>query len=188
MSLTAHASGQFACVMFLTDQRVLPVGIGAARMRLVELVHGSWLSGASKAAYHDAIDRLLPVGLSGDVPCVSRLVRVEVLEPVHRRGSMTMGMRWEASCVTGGLFPALDADIRLTTEGEAGTRMTLNGVYRPPLAALRAGLDRVVLHRVATATIHSLMTNLARALAGSAAVADDAGVAVWWETGLEKAS
>jgi hypothetical protein len=188
MSLTAHASGQFTCAMFLTDQRVLPVGIDVARMRLVDLVHGGWLSGASKAAYHDAIDHLLPVGLSSDVPCVSWLVRVEVLEPVHRRDSMTMGMRWEAFCVTGGLFPALDADIRLTTEGEAGTRMTLNGVYRPPLAALRAGLDRVLLHRVATATIHSLMTNLARALESAAPGADAPGAPVWWETRLKRAS
>ena len=52
---------------------------------------------------------------------------------------VTMGMRWEALGVTGGLFPVLDADIGLTAEGEEGTRMTLNGVYRPPLAALGAG-------------------------------------------------
>ena len=29
---------------------------------------------------------------------------------------MTVGLRWEATGVTGGLFPALDADIRISAE------------------------------------------------------------------------
>lgn len=78
-----------------------------------------------------------------------------------------------AAGVTGALFPALDADIKLAAEGEEGTRMTLSGVYRPPLGALGAGLDRVLLHRVATATIRSLITHTAQALEGSAPQAAD---------------
>jgi hypothetical protein len=35
--------------------------------------------------------------------------------------------------------------------------MTLNGAYRPPLAGLGAGLDRIGLHQVATTTICSLL-------------------------------
>ena len=167
---------------------MVAVSIGAAQARLVNLVHGGWLGGASKAVYRDGMEHLLRVGPFGDVPGVSRLVRVQVLDPVDRDDSVMMGMRWEALGMTGGLFPVLDADIALTAEGEEGTRMTLNGVYRPPLAALGAGLDRVLLHKVATATIHSLMTNLARALERTAPGAGDAGAPVGWETGLKRAS
>ena len=39
------------------------------------------------------------------VPGASRLVRVQVVDPVYRDGAMTLGVRWEAVGVTGGLFP-----------------------------------------------------------------------------------
>ena len=54
--------------------------------------------------------------------------------------------------------------------------------------ALGAGLDRVLLHRVATATVHSLMTHTARALEGTAPAPGEAGAPVWWENGPETAS
>ena len=174
--------------MFLSDQRVLPVSMGAARARLADLVHGGWLRGASEDAYHGGIDQLLRVGPWGGVPGVSRLVRVQFLDPVDRDGCVRVGMRWEAVGVTGGLFPVLDADIGLAAEGGERTRMTLTGVYRPPLGALGAGLDRVLLHRVAAATIHSLMTGLSHAVQGAAAPAGDPAAQALRETELARAS
>jgi hypothetical protein len=173
--------------MLLSDQRVLTVGISAARARLANLAHDGWLGEASEAAYQGGIDHLLRVGPFGDLPGLSRRVRVQFVDPVDRDDSVTVGMRWETVGVTGGLFPVLDANITLTAEGDQGTQMTLTGVYRPPLGALGAGLDRVLLHRVATATIHSLMTHVARALGGTAPSADASGSPVWWEPGPETA-
>ena len=169
--------------MFVSDQRVLTVSIGAARARLANLVDGGWLGGASEAVYQGGIDHLVRVGPFGGLPGASRLVRVQFLDPVDRDGSVTVGMRWEAIGVTGGLFPALDANITLTTEGEESTRMTLTAVYRPPFGALGTGLDRVLLHKVATATVHSLMTNMARAVDGAAPAPGEADAPVWWENG-----
>jgi hypothetical protein len=174
--------------MFLSDQRALTVSISAARARLAHLVDGGWLGGASEAVYQGGIDHLIRVGPFGDLPGASRLVRVQFLDPVDRDGSVTVGMRWEAIGVAGGLFPVMDANIKLTTEGEESTRMTLTAVYRPPLGALGAGLDRVLLHRVATATVRSLMTNMASALEGTAPAPGEAGAPVWWENGPEVAS
>ena len=164
---------------------MLSVSIGAARARLANLVHDGWLGGASEAAYRGGVDHLLRVGPLGDVPGLSRRVQVQFLDPVEREDSVTIGMRWTAAGVTGGLFPVLDADVMLAAEGEEGTRMTLSGVYRPPLGALGARLDRVLLHRVATATIGSLITHTAQALEGSAPPAANAGAPVWWQTGPE---
>jgi hypothetical protein len=175
------------CAMFVSDQRQCPVGIGAARARLVNLAHGGWLGGASAAAYQDGLDQLLRVGPFGDVPGLSRLVQAHFLDPVDRDGSVTVGMRWEATGVTGRLFPALDADITLTPEGDQSTRVTLTGVYRSPLGALGTGLDRAALHHVATATVHSLLTRMGRALEGAGPSADAAGSSLWWEPGPETA-
>jgi hypothetical protein len=165
--------------MFVSDQRVLTVGIGTARARLANLVDSGWLGGASQAVYQGSIDHLLRVGPFGGLPGASRLVRVQFLDPVERDDSVTMGMRWEAIGVTGGLFPVMDANIKLTTEDGEATRMALTAVYRPPLGALGAGLDRVLLHKVATATIHSLMTNTASALEGTAPAPNAACAPVW---------
>jgi hypothetical protein len=152
--------------MFVSDQCLCPVSIGAARARLVNLAHGGWLGGASAAAYQDGLDQLLRVGPFGDVPGLSRPVQAHFLDPVDRDGSVTMAMRWEATGLTGRLFPALDANITLTPEGGQATRITLTGVYRSPLGALGAGLERALLHHVATATIGSLLTRMNEALGG----------------------
>jgi len=49
----------------------------------------------------------------------------------------------------------------LMAEGTEKTRVMLNGCYRPPLGRLGAGLDRAVLHRVASATIRALLRSIA---------------------------
>jgi hypothetical protein len=165
--------------MFVSDQRQYPVSFGAARARLVNLAHGGSLGGASAAAYQDGLDQLLRAGPFGDVPVRSRLVQAQFLDPVDLDGSVTMAMRWEAIGATGGLFPALDADITLTPEGDQHTRVTLTGVYRSPLGAPSAGLDRALLHHVATVTIQSLLTRMGGALEGTGPSADAAGSSLW---------
>ncbi len=52
----------------------------------------------------------------------------------------------------------------LTPAGEHSARLSLAGVYRLPLAALSAGLDPVVYHKVADATVRSLLARVADVL------------------------
>jgi hypothetical protein len=47
-----------AASAFVSDERVLNVGIGVAQLRLANLVQGDWLSGASQVAYQGGIDHL----------------------------------------------------------------------------------------------------------------------------------
>ena len=81
---------------------------------------------------------------------------------------MVLPLRWEATGVTGRLFPVLDADLTMTPAGAGQTLMTLNGAYRPPLGGIGAELDRVVFRRAAAATIGSLLTRIADVLASPA--------------------
>jgi hypothetical protein len=155
--------------MFASDERVLPVSFNAAAARLAGVVGGSFLREISGSVYQGGMEYLLRVGPLGPVPGASRLVGVRFTEPARRDGTMSVGLRWEAAGLTGGLFPALDADIRLYADGEHQVRLSLAGSYRPPLGALGAGLDRMVLHTVATATIKALLTRIAAALEDSSA-------------------
>jgi hypothetical protein len=169
--------------MFASGQQVIDVPMSAAQPRLARLLYGGWLSQASDEAYRRSADDLLRVGPLGARPRTSRLVRVRFTDPAYRDGEMRVGLRWEAVGVTGALFPALDADIRLSADGER-TRVGLTGAYRPPLGAFGAGLDRLALRKVATATIAAFLTGLCGALKESVVdrpdrpAADDDRVAV----------
>jgi hypothetical protein len=125
--------------MFVAHALELEVSCRAAQARLVNLARGERLSVASQDAYEGELARLIRVGPFGDVRGASKLVRVRFLDPVHRDDVMSMGLRWEATGVTGGLFPVLDADITLTPVGEHATRLALAGSYRPPFGRLGAG-------------------------------------------------
>ncbi|MGN6171637.1 MAG: hypothetical protein ACTHPS_01540 [Streptosporangiaceae bacterium] len=151
--------------MFASQELIVDAGFAAARARLARMVAGGGLAGVSRDAYEGTLTRLIRVGPFGDAPGISKQVQVRLIGPVRRDATTAVWLRWEATGPAGGLFPVLDADQLLRSEGMEKTRMTLNGCYRPPLGRLGASLDRAVLHRVATATIRALLRATADALA-----------------------
>jgi hypothetical protein len=152
--------------MFVGDEVTLGLSFRAAQARLANLAHGGLLTRASEGAYGDGLAGLIRVGPMGTVPGASKLVEVRFRDLVIHDHTALLTLRWEAAGPGGALFPALDADFTLTSAGEQATRLTLAGAYRPPLAGLGGGLDSAILHRVATATIRSLLSRVAAALAG----------------------
>lgn len=158
--------------MFVSDQLRLPVGFHAAQARLASLINGDSLLTAALDAYGDPGTALVLVGPVSPVPIVSRLVKVHFRDLVTRGDCAILTLRWEATGPGGGLFPALDADITLAPDGAQATVLTLNGAYRPPLGSVGAGLDRAVLHRVATATIRVFLKQVADAIAHPASATE----------------
>jgi hypothetical protein len=150
--------------MFVGDEITLGASYPDARAGLLRLTHGGWLSDASGDAYAEGLAGLVRVGPFGDMVGASKLVRVLLLEPVEREGSLTLSLRWEATGVMGRLFPVLDANIILIPAGENASQLALAGAYRPPFAAVGQGLDRVLLHRAASATVRSLLRRMAETI------------------------
>jgi hypothetical protein len=147
--------------MFASAERVLGIGIDAARTRLAKLAQDDSLSEASHAAYLTGVDHLRRGGRPGDPAATSRLVRVQVLAPLYADDAMTMGMRWEANGAPGASFPVLDADITLRAESNKRTRLTLTGCYRPPFGWLGGCPDKTILHNMAEITLRSAVMSLA---------------------------
>lgn len=154
-------------MVFVSAEQALTVGFAVASARLAELVSGEGLHDASREIYEGGVAYLLRTGPAGSVPGASRLVRVLFTELAYRDTELAVGLRWEVTGMTGGLFPALDADIRLTAAGDQQALVTLTGSYRPPLGALGTGPDRLLLDTVATATIRALLTQVAGILEGN---------------------
>jgi len=142
--------------MFVGDEVRLDVSFAVARERLTRL--GPTLFGTSENAYGPDLAR---VGVAG----VSKLVRVQVRELSWTDLSAGLALRWEATGPGGGLFPVLDADLKLAPDG-AGTLLTMAGSYRPPLGSLGEALDQAVLRRVAVATIRSFVAQVAAQISG----------------------
>jgi hypothetical protein len=162
--MPGQVAGQFTDAMFVGDQVPLEVSFDAAKAGLVALSRGGSLTGASEAAYGEGITGLARVGPLGSVPGVSRLVEIRFRELVQPDGCAGLALRWEAVGPGGSMFPALDADLTLTPAGENASVLTLAGTYRPPLGALGSGLDRAILHRVATATVRAFLNRVADAI------------------------
>ncbi len=150
--------------MFVSAEALVDLGFPAALAGLADLARGGLLTGVSQAAYGDGLTGLARVGPRGEVAGVSKLVEVHVLDVVTRGESAVLALRWQATGPGGRLFPALDADIWLTPAGEHSARLSVAGVYRPPLDGLGADLDKAVFHRVADATVQSLLARVADVL------------------------
>ncbi|MGO8957340.1 MAG: hypothetical protein ACLQFR_08240 [Streptosporangiaceae bacterium] len=147
--------------MFIGDEVRAEVSLAAASTRLASVLGGMALRTASHAAWGEGIAR---VGPAGPVPGLSKLVRVLVTEPVRRGAVTVLALRWEATGASERLFPVLDADMTLIPDGDDATLIGLQGVYRPPAGAAGQMLDRVILHRIAAATIRSFLSRIAAAI------------------------
>jgi hypothetical protein len=146
----------------------LEVSFAVARERLVQLTEGGALISASEDAYGRGTASLARVGAGG----LSKLVRVQLRELARTDRSAGLAMRWEATGPGGGLFPVLDADLRLASAGDQVTFLTVAGVYRPPPGPLGEALDQVILQRVADATIRNFAIWIAAQITGRPGAAE----------------
>src|SRR5690348_4470980 len=154
--------------MFADQAVTLDLDFPAARDQFLLLTHANRLDGMSQDAYADGLGGEIRVGPLGGVPGISKLVRVSLLDPVRRDASVLVPIRWEATGVMGRLFPVLDANLMLAKDDEGRGVLRIAGVYRPPLGGLGEELDQIVLRRVASATLRSLLRRIAALLADPA--------------------
>ncbi len=109
----------------------------------------------------DQLTRTLKLQVGGFQ--VSRDVRIEVGE-FHPSGltRSVVPLRWQAE--RGKLlFPELAADLEVASVSLEPplTQLTVTGSYEPPLGLLGAGADRLMLHRLAEATVHRFVHEVA---------------------------
>jgi len=153
--------------MFVSEEARLAVSATVAHTRLSELIRGSQLARASEAAYGEGLTGLIRAGPASS-PALTPLVHARFREPLTRNEAVVLILRWEVTGPGGVLFPVLDADIRLTPDGDEVTVLKLDGSYRPPLGAIGAVLDQAAMHRLATTTIRSFVGSIAGALVNPA--------------------
>jgi hypothetical protein len=146
--------------MILSDQVAVPIAPALARTRLMGYLCDGSADGASSEATEDQRTAQVRAG----VAFLSKRVVVETLDPISRGERTVIAVRWTVSGGTGRRFPTLDANLELRPGNPGETTIVLIGSYRPPVRALVAAVDRMVLHELATSTVRDFLTRIAARL------------------------
>lgn len=146
--------------MFLRYYVDLEVPFGDAEASLLT-GPDAWVPGLLLDAEDQGHALLAEVGFAVDRKRIDREVEITLGAP-YRSGSMTrVPVTWRAT-ERERLFPQLEADIEVAALGPSRTQLSIDARYRPPLALVGRALDRVLLHRVAEATMRDFVDRIAR--------------------------
>ncbi len=102
-------------------------------------------------------------------------VVIDVGAPLTAGDWTEVPITWEATFIKR-LFPVMTGKVELAPVDAQITRLTVCGMYQPPLGHLGEQLDEAVMHRVAEATVKDLAESIAIRLEALAADAANATV------------
>ena len=152
--------------MFLRYYIELPLPVSVVEQALV----GSparWLSAVAGEAQARGDGLLGEVGVDPLGVRLRRQVRIRLGEPVRFSPMTSLPLTWEPVGLEG-LLPRLDANLELGSLGGERTQLAMSARYRPPLGAVGQAADRVLLHRVAEATVKDFLDRLGQAITDQA--------------------
>ena len=128
-----------------------------------------WLGDSLVAAYAEGEQLSVRVASSLGPIRVSKRVWAELGEMSVKPDRVTQPLRWRAAGATG-LFPAMVADLEFAPMGTAMTAISFMGRYVPPLGPLGREVDRMLLHRLAQASVRALLGMVVERLAADIAM------------------
>ena len=149
--------------MFVEAELSLPSPIDVVKEALDRAIDDGGLVAQSRRALEEGLVFIMPVGPRGSHG-PSRDVVVRLLPVRHVGERYVLPLRWEVPGGSSRLFPALDADLELSAAGPDQSRLSVMGRYEPPFGKVGSGLDRAGLSRLASATMASLLREIAAQL------------------------
>jgi hypothetical protein len=152
--------------MFIRYYIELPLPVSVVQQALVGSPAG-WLSAVAGEAQARGDGLLGEVGVGPLGVRLRRQVRIRLGEPVRFPSMTSLPLTWEPVGLEG-LLPRLDANLELGSLGEDRTQLAMSARYRPPLGAVGQAADRVLLHRVAEATVKDFLDRLGQAITDQA--------------------
>lgn len=102
----------------------------------------------------------LRIGLgSGEHVVIGRTVEIRAGTPVRGATELAIPIVWEATGARA-LFPRMEGDLLVAALSSDVTQLALRGSYVPPFKHVGKALDRVVLHRLAEASVKSFVERI----------------------------
>jgi hypothetical protein len=122
-----------------------------------------WLSALAGEAQERGDGLLTEVGVGPLGTHLRRHVRICLGEPMQFPSMTSLPLTWEPVGLEG-LLPRLDANLELGSLGQDRTQLAISARYRPPLGGVGRAVDRMLLHRVAEATLKDFLDRLGQAI------------------------
>lgn len=111
--------------------------------------HSSEMEGMGAVAYRRGEELRARVGPGG---LLAKEVVIAIDPPLMSRRGLVIPVRWRATGAEA-LFPRLDGELVVGETDNGGTEIKLQATYRPPLGSIGGLMDRVLLARLARATV-----------------------------------
>jgi hypothetical protein len=128
-----------------------------------------WLSTLAGSAQQLGDGLLAQVGVGPLGQRLGRRVIITLGSPVRFPSMTSLPLSWEP--IGGhGLLPRLEADLEVGPLGTGRTQLAISARYRPPLGVVGQAIDRVLLHRVAEATVKDFLDRVGAAITAAVAV------------------
>jgi hypothetical protein len=161
--------------MFVRYYLELPLPVRQVEHAMLDAPAG-WLSTVAGQAQRRG-DRLLSeVGVGPLGPRLGRRVSIQLGQPVRFPSMVSLPLTWEPLGLDG-LLPRLEADLELGSLGGDRTQLAISARYRPPLGVVGQTVDRILLHRVAEATVKDFLDRIGAAITNQAETDDGGQVA-----------
>jgi len=148
--------------MLLHDYAFVPVPAERVCARIAA-DQGEWLTGIAASAAQEGESLRLRVGPRDSLPMLSETGTLNAGESKVSGETTVVRLIWLAND-SHGTFPVLNADLEVVALNPEITELTFRASYEPSLSGVDQRTDRLVMHRVAEATVRSFMRHLADSL------------------------
>jgi hypothetical protein len=134
----------------------------ALRQDALSVFQAATTVAASRARAVASALRVNVGGLEVGAEIVISVKKVEEYQPGESSPSplTRLHLEWEAARMPG-LFPLMRAELAVYPLTSTETQLDLSGHYEPPLGLLGDAMDSLVGHRIAEASVHRFITDIA---------------------------
>jgi len=98
-------------------------------------------------------------GVKADINIVVKSIEEEPAANITS-ASTRLSLVWEATSLPR-LFPLMQGDLSVYPLTATETQLDFSGVYQPPFGALGRTMNAIVLHRIAEASVHRFVSDVA---------------------------
>jgi hypothetical protein len=111
----------------------------------------------------DALAANLRVELGGLEVGTDITIKVVGFEEFENPPRLRVKIAWQAAKAAA-IFPSMEAELSVYPLSKEETQLDLHGLYRPPLGAIGNAVDSLVGHRIAEASVHRFVSDVAALL------------------------
>ena len=99
------------------------------------------------------------IGVKTDVKIVLKSVEENVPDP-SSYPTTTLRLEWEAATMPQ-LFPLMNGELSVYPLTSTETQLDFSGIYKPPFGAVGKTMNAIVGHRIAEASVHRFVEDVA---------------------------